>query len=182
MMDLLAKKVRWRLPRRRTGLACAALACVAVFVPLMNSPVLALVGDLAAITKASNLDSDPQDFQAVTAVCTTCHAASQFLSTPRSSSRWEQVFEEMSGYGANGTDDQLDRVVAYFQKNLTVINVNTSPPEDLKETLQISDQTVLAVMARRTKQAFAGIDDLAKLLGVDRPILEKLKAKNCLQF
>jgi DNA uptake protein ComE-like DNA-binding protein len=182
MMDLLAKKVRWRLPRRRTGLACAALACVAVFAPLMNSPVQALVGDLAAITKASNLDSDPQDFQAVTAVCTICHAASQFLSTPRSSSRWEQVFEEMSGYGANGTDDQLDRVVAYFQKNLTVINVNTSPPEDLKETLQISDQTVSAIMARRTKQAFAGIDDLTKLQGVDRPILEKLKAKNCLQF
>src|SRR3954470_23106655 len=65
MMDLLAKKVRWRLPRRRTGLACAALACVAVFAPLMNSPVQALVGDLAAITKASNLDSDPQDFQVV---------------------------------------------------------------------------------------------------------------------
>jgi len=88
----------------------------------------------------------------------------------------------MSGYGADGTDDQLDRVVNYFQRNLTVINVNTSPPEDLKETLQISDQTVSAIMARRTKQAFAGIDDLSKLQGVDRPILEKLKAKNCLQF
>ncbi len=45
----------------------------------------------------------------------------------------------MSGYGANGTDDQLDRVVTYFQKNLTVINVNTSPPEDLGETLQVKD-------------------------------------------
>jgi hypothetical protein len=182
MMDFPGEKVRWRLPRHRTGLACAALACVAVFVPLMNSPVQALVGDLAAITKASNLDSDPQDFQAVTAVCTACHAASQFLSTPRSSSRWEQVFEEMSGYGANGTDDQLDRVVNYFQRNLTVINVNTSPPEDLKETLQISDDTVSAIMARRAKEAFGGIDDLSKLQGVDRPILEKLKAKNCLQF
>ena len=175
-------KVRWCLPRHRTRLAFAALACVVVFVPLMNSPVQALAGDLAAITKASNLDSDPQDFQAVAAVCTVCHAASQFLSTPRSSGRWEQVFEEMSGYGANGTDDQLDRVVAYFQKNLTVINVNTSPPEDLKETLQVSDQTVSAIMTRRAEQAFAGIDDLSKMQGVDRPILEKLKAKSCLQF
>ena len=182
MTGFLVKNPRWRSFRHRFGLACAALACAALFMPWMNSPVQALAGDLAAITKASNLDSDPQDFQAVTAVCTVCHAASQFLSTPRSSGRWEQVFEEMSGYGANGTDDQLDRVVAYFQKNLTVINVNTSPPEDLKETLQISDQTVSAIMARRARQAFAGIDDLSKVQGVDRPILEKLKAKSCLQF
>jgi len=173
---------RWRLARRRALFGSVALVTVAVSIPLTIRPVTALVGDLVAITKASNLDSDPQDFQAVTAVCTTCHAASQFLSTPRSSSRWEQVFSEMSGYGADGTDDQLDRVVNYFQRNLTVINVNTSPPEDLKETLQIDDDTVAAIMARRSKQAFAGIDDLSKLRGVNRSILEKLNAKKCLQF
>jgi DNA uptake protein ComE-like DNA-binding protein len=88
----------------------------------------------------------------------------------------------MSGYGANGTDDQLDRVVNYFQRNLTVINVNTSPPEDIKETLQIGDDTVSAIVARRGKQPFAGIDDLVGQKGVDRSILEKLNAKKCLQF
>ena len=144
-------------------------------------PVRTSSGQLE-ITKASNLDSDPQDFQAVTAVCTVCHAASQFLSTPRSSSRWEQVFEEMSGYGATGTDDQLDRVVNYFQKNLTVINVNTSPPEDLEETLQVSDKVVAVIMTRRAQRSFNGIDDLSKVHGVDRSILEKLSAKSCLQF
>lgn len=182
MKEFPGKKARLHLPRHRAGLACVALAGAALFLPLVNSPVQALAGDLAAITKASDLDSDPQDFQAVTAVCTTCHAASQFLSTPRSSSRWEQVFAEMSGYGADGTDDQLDRVVNYFQKNLTVINVNTSPPEDLKETLQINDDTVRAIMARRSRQVFAGIDDLSKLRGIDHSILEKLSAKKCLQF
>lgn len=54
----------------------------------------------------------------------------------------------MSGYGADGTNEQLDRVVNYFQRNLTVVNVNTSPPEDLKETLQISDVTVSAIVAQ----------------------------------
>jgi DNA uptake protein ComE-like DNA-binding protein len=88
----------------------------------------------------------------------------------------------MSGYGADGTDEQLDRVVNYFQKNLTVINVNTSPPEDLKETLQIDDKTLGAILTRRAKQPFAGIPDLVKLGGVDRAILDKLNAKNCLQF
>jgi DNA uptake protein ComE-like DNA-binding protein len=182
MMEIRVKHIRWQMRRHRMLLPCALLAVAAIAAPFAASPVQALAGDLAAITKASNLDNDPQDFQAVTAVCTTCHAASQFLSTPRSSSRWEQVFAEMSGYGADGTDDQLDRVVNYFQKNLTVINVNTSPPEDLKETLQIGEGTVSAIVAQRSRQPFRDIDDLGKLRGVDRSILEKLSEKKCLQF
>jgi DNA uptake protein ComE-like DNA-binding protein len=176
------KMTRQRQLCRVVIVASMASVIVGVSVFVTTSPVQALVGDLAAITKASNLDSDPQDFQAVTAVCTVCHAASQFLSTPRSSSRWEQVFAEMSGYGADGTDDQLDRVVNYFQKNLTVINVNTSPVEDLEPTLQVSDKVAAAIMARRAQHPFTGMDDLAKLQGVDRSVLEKLSTKNCLQF
>jgi DNA uptake protein ComE-like DNA-binding protein len=88
----------------------------------------------------------------------------------------------MSGFGAIGTDDELDRVVAYFQKNLTVINVNTSPAEDLGPTLQVNDNILAAVMARRAKHPFMGIDDLSKIPGIDRSILEKLSAKLCIQF
>lgn len=147
-----------------------------------TSIVSALPGDLEVIAKASDLDHDPQDFQAVADVCTRCHAASQFLTTERSDSRWEQVFEEMSTNGATGTDDQLNRVVSYFQKNLTVINVNTSPPDELGPTLQANDQIVAAIVARRAQKKFADIDDLSSIAGVDRSILEKLSAKHCLQF
>ena len=167
---------------RKVVTACVAFVLAVALAFVTSSPVRALAGDLAAIKAASTLDNDPQDAQAVTAVCTVCHAASQFLSTPRSSSRWTQVYEEMSGYGANGTDDQLDRVVNYFQRNLTVINVNTSPPEDLGETLQVKDNVVMAIMARRAQHPFSGIDDLSKIAGVDRSIVEMLQAKNCLQF
>ena len=144
--------------------------------------VQALPGDLDAIVKASDLDHDPQDFQAVADVCTTCHAASQFLTTERSDGRWEQVFAEMSENGATGTDEQLNRVVSYFQKNLTVINVNTSPPDELGPTLQVSAPVVAAITARRAEKKFADIDDLSGIAGVDRSILEKLSAKHCLQF
>ena len=161
---------------------CAGFAMVSASAVLTSSPVQALAGDLAAITKASSLDNDPQDFRAVAAVCTVCHAASQFLTTPRSSSRWQQVYDEMSALGAIGTDDQLDRLVAYIQKNLTVINVNTSPADDLGPTLQVNDKVVAAIMARRAEHSFIGIDDLSKIPGIDRSILEKLSAKNCLQF
>jgi DNA uptake protein ComE-like DNA-binding protein len=167
---------------RAATIICAGFAMLSASAVFTSSPVQALTGDLAAITKASSLDNDPQDFQAVAAVCAVCHAASQFLTTPRSSSRWQQVYDEMSGFGAIGTDDQLDRVVAYIQKNLTVINVNTSPADDIGPTLQVNDNVVSAVMARRAKHGFIGIDDLSKIPGIDRSILEKLSAKNCLQF
>jgi len=133
---------------------CAAFATVSTAAVLTSSPVQALAGDLAAITKASSLDNDPQDFQAIAAVCTACHAASQFLTTPRSNSRWQQVYDEMSALGAIGTDDQLDRVVAYIQKNLTVINVNTSPEDELGPTLQVNDSVVAEIVARRTQRHF----------------------------
>jgi len=180
MMSRSGKTVPQR--RFRGAEIFAAFAVVFASVASPSSPVYALAGDIAAIAKASSLDSDPQDFQAIAAVCTVCHAASQFLTTPRSSSRWQQVYDEMSAFGAIGTDDQLDRVVAYIQKNLTVINVNTSPADDLGPTLQVDDNVVAAIMARRAQKSFVGIDDLSKLPGVDRSILEKLSAKNRLQF
>jgi DNA uptake protein ComE-like DNA-binding protein len=60
--------------------------------------------------------------------------------------------------------------------------VNTSPIEDVEQTLQVSDQVAAEIMARRKQRLFTGIDDLAKIPGVDRPVLERLTAKNCLQF
>ena len=176
------KTARQTIVCRAGGIACVGLLVGSVAIFATTSRVEAVPGDLARIKAASTLDSDPADSLAVSQVCTVCHAASQYLSTPRSSSRWEQVFGEMSGYGATGTDDQLDRVVSYFQKNLTVINVNTSPAEELGPTLQVSDAVVDAILTRRAQRPFSGIDDLSKIPGVDRSILEKLSTKNCLQF
>src|SRR3954467_63873 len=131
----------------RTGaMLCAGVAAINALVVLTSPPVQALPGDLEAITKASSLDSDPQDFRAIAEVCTRCHAASQFLTTPRSAGRWQQVYDEMSALGAIGTDDQLDRVVAYIQKNLTVVNVNTSPADELGPTLQVNDRVVAEIV------------------------------------
>jgi hypothetical protein len=160
----------------------ASVAIIGTSAALTILPVQALTSELAAITDASTLDKDPLDFQAVAAVCTVCHAASQFLTTPRSSTRWQQVYDQMSGYGAIGTDDQLDRLVSYFQKNLTLINVNTSPADDLGPTLQVNDSVLGAIIARRVEKPFIGVDDLSGISGVDRSVLEKLSAKKLLQF
>lgn len=143
-------------------------------------PVIDPVKELAAIKAASTLDSDPADAVAVQEVCTACHSSSQYLGTPRSSSRWEQVFGQMAQQGARPDDEQVDRIVRYFQRNLTVINVNTSPMEELGPTLQTNDDVTTAIVMRRGTRKFTGIADLAAIPGVDRSVLERLQDR--LQF
>ena len=56
--------------------------------------------------------ADPDlDLQAVQAVCGRCHTTAVFLSQPRSWDRWNDVFADMTRRGANGTDEQLARIL-----------------------------------------------------------------------
>ena len=143
-------------------------------------PVIDTAKELVAIKTASDLDDSPADSQAVQQVCTACHSSSQFLGTPRSSSRWEQLFGQMAQLGARPNDAQVNQIVRYFQRNLTVINVNTSPLEELGPTLQTVPETTTAIVMRRGQRKFAGIADLAAIPGVDRSVLVQLKDR--LQF
>jgi hypothetical protein len=155
------------------GLSFCFVAC---------GPALAAPGDMEAITKASDLDRDPADARAVGTVCTACHSASQFLTAPRPYLRWEQTMQDMLDRGAVATDEQLDRILAYLVRNLTVVNVNTSPPDQLAMTLQISGSVAEEIVAKRGARTFTGTDELKSVRGVDQKVLEKLKEKGLLQF
>ena len=152
----------------------------AAMAQLPARPVIDPAKELVAIKTASDLDDSPADSQAVQQVCTACHSSSQFLGTPRSSSRWEQLFGQMAQLGARPNDVQVNQIVRYFQRNLTVINVNTSPLEELGPTLQTDPETTTAIVMRRSQRKFAGIADLAAIPGVDRSVLVQLKDR--LQF
>ncbi|HEY5084628.1 MAG TPA: hypothetical protein VII48_08910, partial [Rhizomicrobium sp.] len=99
-----------RLPKGSRVLLCcgALLASGAALAQLPPRPVIDPAHELAAIKAASDLDDNPADAQAVQQVCTACHSSSQFLGTPRSSSRWEQLFGEMARLGANPSDAQVN--------------------------------------------------------------------------
>ena len=158
------------------------LALFAAAWALAAAPTAALPGDGAAIATASILDNDPEDAVAVVKVCTRCHGSALFLNAPRSSGRWEQTYAQMAKNGARGSIPELNRVVHYMQKNLTVVNVNTSPPDELAPTLQAGDEAVNTILARRAAKRFTGVDDLATIRGVDRSVLEKLKSRRLLLF
>jgi hypothetical protein len=173
-----------RLPHGGRVILSAALLGMlgigAAMAQLPSRPVIDPARELTAIKMASVLDDDPADSIAVQQVCTACHSSSQFLSTPRSSSRWEELFGQMARQGAHPTDSQVDQIVRYFQRNLTVINVNTSPMEELGPTLQTGDEATTAIVMRRAQKKFTGIADLAAMPGVDHSVLELLKDR--LQF
>jgi len=143
---------------------------------------LAAPGDLEALTKASDLDPDPADAKAVAAVCTACHSSAQFLTAARPYLRWEQTMQDMLDRGAQGTDEQLDHVLSYLVKNITIVNVNASPPDQLIMTLQIPGAVAEEIVKRRTAHAFTSVDELKAVKGINTAVVQKLAAKKLIEF
>jgi hypothetical protein len=157
----------------------AAILCAQAHVAFsQTTPPVAPARDpaieLRNIKQASILDNEPADAKAVQAVCTRCHSSVQFLGTPRSPRRWTQVYAQMTEYGASPTDDQIDGIIRYFARNLTVVNVNTSPAGELAPTLQVDVEVARAIVARRMEKRFSGPAELATFPGVDKVTVAKL--------
>ena len=99
------------------------------------------------------------------------------MNKPRSWERWNDVFADMTQRGAKGTDEQLARVTKYFLENLTLVNVNNSPADELAWVLGVSDDVAQAIIARRQRQPFANIAQLRAVPGVDAAKLEQRKSR-----
>jgi competence ComEA-like helix-hairpin-helix protein len=128
----------------------------------------------AATVSASGAD---EDLQAVQEVCGRCHKASLFMNQPRSWDRWNDVFADMTKRGASGTEEQLARVTTYFLENLTLVNVNSSPADELAWVLGVRDDVAQAIIARRERQPFANVAQVCEVPGVDRSKVEQRKSR-----
>lgn len=134
-----------------------------------------LAVSVSLFTQTAAAEDNPQDLADVQAVCTRCHTADAFLSTPRSWRRWNDVFQRMMEHGATGTDLQLAGVTEYFLTHLTIINVNTSPPDEIEWTLNASPQVRDLIVARRANRKFTSIADLKSVPGIDQSRVQQLK-------
>ena len=165
--------------RVRLFAAASVLSCA---IAGISASALAAPGDLEALTKASDLDPDPADAKAVAAVCTACHSSAQFLTAARPYLRWEHTMQDMLDRGAVGTDEQLDHVLSYLVKNITIVNVNASPPDQLIMTLQIPGAVAEEIVNRRTAHAFTNVDELKAVKGINADVVQKLAAKKLIEF
>ncbi len=84
--------------------------------------------------------------------------------------------------GAMATDEQLDRILAYLVRNITIVNVNSSPADQLAMTLQIPAAVARDIVTRRSGHAFDNIDQLKTTKGINTEVLQKLAAKHLLAF
>ena len=131
-----------------------------------------------AFVAATALAAEPDpNLEAVQTVCGRCHSTAVFLDKPRSWDRWNDVFADMTQRGANGTDEQLERVTTYFLENLTIVNVNTSPAEEIAGVLGVGDDVAGAIIARRQRQPFDNLAELRAVPGVDSAKLELRKSR-----
>jgi len=147
--------------------------CAAALVWIIPVATASVVFEAATVRAA---DTDP-DLQAVQAVCGRCHTTALFINETRSWDRWNDVFAAMTQRGASGTEEQLARVTSYFLENLTLVNVNTSPADELAWVLGVPDDVAEAIIARRERQPFANIAELRAVPGVDAAKLEKRKSR-----
>jgi len=136
--------------------------------------VAAVVALPGVIAQAA--DADP-NLPAVQVVCGRCHTIAVFQKEARSWERWNDVFADMTRRGANGTDEQLEQVTKYFLDNLTLINVNTSPADEIAWVLGVDDAVAAKIITRRQQQRFANVDELRAVSGVDAGILEQRRSR-----
>ena len=125
---------------------------------------------------AAAADPDP-NLEAVQTVCGRCHTTAVFLDKPRSWGRWNDVFADMTQRGAKGTDEQLERVTTYFLENLTFVNVNTSPADEIAGVLGVGDDVAEAIIASRERHPFANLAELRAVPGVNPAKLELRKSR-----
>ncbi len=90
--------------------------------------------------------------------------------------------QDMLDRGAMATDEQLDRILTYLVKNITMVNLNSSPADQLAMTLQIPAATAQEIVSKRSGRAFTNIDELRDTKGINMDVLQKLAAKHLLQF
>jgi hypothetical protein len=146
------------------------------------APSCLLAGAVCAATLAfgppAGLAEDPDlDGKAVQAVCGRCHSTALFENKPRSWERWNDVFADMTQRGATGTDEQLTRVTRYFLENLTLVNVNSSPVDELTWVLGIREEVAQDIITRRSRQPFANLAQLLAVPGVDAAKVEQRKSR-----
>ena len=135
-------------------------------------PALGQEAELAALNaKAAALDEE--DYRFVQPVCTRCHSPEMFLHS-RSWSGWQGIFNQMRGYGAQGTQEQWDHIYKYFQHSLSFIDVNHADEEELSAILGVDEKTAITIVQRRTDHPFATAADVEAVPGVDKARVESI--------
>jgi competence ComEA-like helix-hairpin-helix protein len=90
----------------------------------------------------------------------------------RTWSEWQDIFNQMKGYGAEGSQEQWGHILKYVQHNLTQINVNHADEDELSAVLGVDEKTAIAIVQRRADRRFTSVEDFESVPGLNKALVE----------
>jgi competence protein ComEA len=110
--------------------------------------------------------------------CANCHTAETVVQTLRTRQEWSDVIDQMTRFGAEGSDQELEQILAYLTRHFSPIKVNTATAKDLEPALDVPAAVAEAIVAYRAEKGeFKTVEDLKKVPGLDAAKVEAQKAR-----
>jgi len=146
---------------------------------MMRWVPLTIPVSFAVVLLAAQGDSLPEGKgrDALQSVCTNCHGIDRVTSMRYSKSYWSDVVDDMVSRGATGSDEDLNAIVSYLARNFgKPVNVNTATQKELETGLSFTPAEAETVVKYRAgKGAFKSFEELQKVPGLNRDLLEEQK-------
>jgi competence protein ComEA len=137
---------------------------------------------LASMAQAQTLPGGPGK-DVVEKVCTPCHGLQNVIKARMTKDRWAAVVDDMVAKGAEGTDDEMDKVTNYLAATFSIrkVNINAAAAEDLVSALGIPSADASAIVRYRTgKGRFKDLQELTKVPGIN--VSKIVIAKDFIEF
>ena len=161
----------------------------AVFGAMLLMPLMAaLAGSTQEAAQPAKQELPPGEGKdLLTKDCTGCHQVSVITSQHKSESKWTDTVVEMRNRGAEGSDEDMEKIIHYLAANFgpqdaaapakaAKVNVNTATASDIVTGLSLSQANADAIVAYRTKNGkFKDIDSLKQVPGVEAAKIDAVK-------
>ena len=109
-------------------------------------------------------------------VCSNCHGPESVLGHIKTHDEWSKTLNEMANNGAEGSDDEWNQILAYLDKNYSLIFINKTTAKDLESMLDVTPALAEAIVGRRAEKGnYTSIDDLKQVIGVAAATIEARK-------
>jgi competence ComEA-like helix-hairpin-helix protein len=137
---------------------------------------LALASFLWSATAQDDLP-DGAGKDALLKMCVNCHGVDRVTGSQYSKKMWIGVVDDMVNRGAEGSDEEINALIGYLTRNFgKPVNVNTATAKEISDDLSFSSADAELVVKYRTDHgAFKTYEDLLKVPGLDRKLLEEEK-------
>jgi competence ComEA-like helix-hairpin-helix protein len=142
--------------------------------------VLLTIFTSGAVVFALAQSSDPPEGkgkETLERMCTNCHGLEQVTAQHYSKKYWGSVVDDMVSRGAEGSDEDVNLVIAYLARNFgKPVNINTATAKDIESDLSFTAAEAQSVVQYRTdKGAIKSFEDLAKVPGLRAAALDEQK-------